>query len=86
MEPDQTDPLSSTCLLALAVRLVRELGLPAAPAVGERVQTSGDAPHPAGTVLGSESSRVTLLLDEPAPGTAFVAVEGDGDAVAVSVS
>lgn len=65
--------------------LATELGIPEEPAVGERIRTSGDAPLLAGTVVASESWRVTLLLDEPAPGTAFVAVEGDGDVVAVSV-
>lgn len=65
--------------------LTDALGIPAAPAIGDRVETSGDAPRLAGTVLVSESWRLALLLDEPAPGTGFLAVEGDGEAVGVSV-
>lgn len=66
-------------------RLTTELGIPTAPAIGGRIETSGDAPHLAGTVVAADSWRVALLVNEPAPGTAFVAVEGDGDAVGVSV-
>lgn len=65
--------------------LTDALGIPAAPAIGDRVETSGDAPRLAGTVMVSESWRLALLLDEPAPGTGFLAVEGDGEAVGVSV-
>jgi len=61
------------------------LGLPAAPAVGDRVATSGDAPALAGTVLRSAPRHLALLLDAPAPGTAFIAAEGDGEVVGVSV-
>ncbi len=65
--------------------LLGALGIPDAPAVGDRVATSGDAPRLGGTVLVSESWRLALLLDEPAPGTAFIAAEGDGPVVGVSV-
>lgn len=65
--------------------LTGALGLPSAPTVGERVKASGGAPPLAGTVMGSDSWRLALLLDSPAPGTAVVAVEGDGPAVNVSV-
>ncbi|MBL8776958.1 MAG: SRPBCC domain-containing protein [Acidimicrobiales bacterium] len=62
------------------------LGLPASPSVGDRVAvTSPDAPPLGGTVLDAESWRLALLLDEPAAGTAFLAAEGDGDEVGVSV-
>lgn len=66
-------------------RLLGSLGFPANPAVGEHVRTSGDAPVLGGTVLESENWRLALLLDEPAPGTAFVAAEGVGDEIGVSV-
>ena len=65
--------------------LTEGLGIPTAPSVGERIETSGDAPRLAGTVISAESWRLALLLDEPAAGTAFIAAEGDGDVVGVSV-
>lgn len=67
------------------VALTDALGVPASPAVGDHLATSGGAPRLAGTVLAAEAWRLALLLDEPAPGTAFVAVEGDGPRVGVSV-
>lgn len=66
-------------------RLTGALGIPATPAVGERVEvTASDAPTLAGTVVDAAPWRVALLLDEPAPGTAILAVEGHGDQVEVS--
>ena len=66
--------------------LVRALGFPAAPRVGERVSTEGTgAPPMAGTVLYASSWRLTILLDDPAPGTAFVAAERMGDMTGASV-
>jgi uncharacterized protein YndB with AHSA1/START domain len=66
-------------------RLCTGLGLPVAPAAGDHVTTSGEAPVLGGTVVDVDSWRLALLLDAPAPGTAFLAVEGHGDAVGVSV-
>jgi uncharacterized protein YndB with AHSA1/START domain len=66
--------------------LTSQLGIPRAPFVGERIRTSaGDAPTLAGTVVDVESWRLALVVDQPAPGTAIVAVEGTGDAVSVSI-
>lgn len=66
--------------------LTSQLGVPSAPAIGERIRTSaGDAPTLAGTVVDVASWRLALVLDEPAPGTAFVAVEGSGEHVGVSI-
>ena len=66
--------------------LVAQLGIPAAPAVGDRIRTSADdAPTLSGTVVDAASWRLALLVDEPAPGTAFLAVEGTGDRVSVSI-
>ena len=87
---------SATAVLPMAVwpgpreaawsALCDGLGLPAAPAVGDRVATSApDVPALAGTVLDVASWRLALLLDEPARGTAFVAAEAMGDQVGVSV-
>lgn len=67
-------------------RLLDELGLAESPAVGDRIEVQPDgAPSLVGSIVGAEPSRLSLLLDEPLPGTAFVAAEGDGDEVQVSV-
>lgn len=66
-------------------RLLSELGFPASPAVGDRVSTGHGVPPLAGTVIEADSWRLALLVDEPAPGTAFVAAEGAGPEVGVSV-
>ena len=66
--------------------LTGALGLPAAPAVGERVEVASDgAPAMAGTVADVAPWRLALVVDEPAPGTAILAVEGTGDEVGVSI-
>ena len=66
--------------------LADALGIPAAPAVGERIEVSGSgAPALAGTVADRAPWRLALLLEEPAPGTAFLAVEGSGQQVSVSI-
>lgn len=67
-------------------RLTGELGIPSEPAVGDRIRTGGPSmPTLAGTVVDVAPLRLALVLDEPAPGTAFLAVEGVGDEVSVSV-
>jgi hypothetical protein len=54
--------------------------------VGARIRTTADdAPTLAGRVADVDSSRLALVVDEPAPGTAILAVEGDGDHVSVSI-
>jgi uncharacterized protein YndB with AHSA1/START domain len=66
--------------------LVAALGAAHPLAVGERVQLGGgDAPVLAGTVVESQPWRLALVVDEPCPGTAFLAAEGHGDQVGVSV-
>jgi uncharacterized protein YndB with AHSA1/START domain len=65
--------------------LTSGLGLPERPAVGDHIVTSGDAPPLGGTVLEADPWRLALLLDQPAPGTAILAVEGKGPQFAVSV-
>ncbi len=67
-------------------RLLDALGLPSAPAIGDRVAVQADdAPPLAGTVVAAEDWRLSLLVDEPTPGTAFLAVEGSGTPVSVSI-
>ena len=66
--------------------LADALGIPPLPAVGERIEvTAPDAPALAGTVTDVARYRVALLLDQPTPGTAFVAVENLDGAVAASI-
>jgi uncharacterized protein YndB with AHSA1/START domain len=68
------------------VAVTDALGIPAAPAPGERIVAQGDVPPLAGTVVSCEPGfRISLLLDSPLPGTALVACEGTGDTTGVSV-
>lgn len=62
------------------------LGLPEAPAVGERVEArAGDGLGLAGTVVKAQPAALALLLDAPAPGTAFLAAETGGEGCGVSI-
>ncbi|MBI5087813.1 MAG: SRPBCC domain-containing protein [Actinobacteria bacterium] len=66
--------------------LTGALGIPASPEVGDRIETTApDAPELAGTVVSVDSWRLALLLDQPAPGTAFLAAEGTGEQTGVSI-
>ena len=65
--------------------LTAGLAISAAPAIGDRVETGGSAPKLAGTVVDVAPWMMALLVDEPAPGTALLAVEGAGDQMTVSV-
>jgi uncharacterized protein YndB with AHSA1/START domain len=74
---------------AALARVCAELGLPADLAAGQPFATSGPGvPALRGTVHGvhdfGPARAYFLLLDQPAPGTAFLAAEGGGDMVAVS--
>lgn len=67
-------------------RLVDELGLAGTPAVGDRLEVGPEgAPALVGTVVAVEPTAISALLDGPSPGTGFIAAEGDGDEVQVSV-
>ncbi len=66
------------------------LGVPEGLQPGDRVATSGEGvPVLAGTVETTMESAIAttylLLLDEPGPGTGFIAAEGGGEQVACSV-
>lgn len=66
--------------------LTGALGIASAPEVGDRIDVvTAGAPSLGGTVVAAQPSRVALLLDAPAPGTAFLAVEGRGPEVEVSI-
>jgi uncharacterized protein YndB with AHSA1/START domain len=70
-------------------RLCTALGVPDDLGAGDRFATTGEGvPRLVGRVEGASFAPVVrtyhLLLGEPAPGTAFVTVEGAGDVVAAS--
>jgi uncharacterized protein YndB with AHSA1/START domain len=66
--------------------LTGALGIPASPAVGERIEVNApDAPTLVGTVVDATPWRLSLLLDKPASGTAILAAEGRDDHVGVSI-
>jgi hypothetical protein len=67
-------------------RLAAALGLGDDVVAGDRVEAGRASMPPfAGEILVAHPYRIALLLDDPAPGTAFVAVEGEGDQVGVSI-
>lgn len=67
-------------------RLTNDLGIPARPGIGERIEVDGvETPTLAGTVVDATPWRLSVLLDQPVPGTAILAAEGMGDQVSVSV-
>jgi len=67
-------------------RLTAGLGIDAAVEVGASLSiTDEKLPDLSGRVVAVTAHRISLLVDEPAPGTAFIAAEGRGDAVEVSV-
>ncbi len=66
--------------------LTGALGIPAAPAVGDRIEATGDGTPPlAGTVADKTPSRLSLVLDSPCPGTAIVTSEQVGPQVSTSI-
>ena len=71
-----------------AAALAGALGIPATLAPGDRivVDPAGTGSPPlTGTVVRAEPAMTSLVLDGPVAGTGFLAVEGAGDEVAVSV-
>lgn len=66
--------------------LTGALGIPSAPEIGERLEVAAsDAPSLAGIVVAVAPWRLTLLVDQPSSGTAFVAAEGHGERAEVSI-
>ena len=60
--------------------------MPAAPAEGDHVAAGPGAPTAlAGTVERAAPRTLSLRIDEPGPGTALVAVEGQDGQAAISV-
>ena len=68
------------------ISLTDALGISKAPAAGDRIDVAApDAPALAGTVADVAQHRVTLLLDQPSPGTAFIGVHTQGGAATVAI-
>ncbi|MDH4278174.1 MAG: SRPBCC domain-containing protein [Acidimicrobiia bacterium] len=66
--------------------LTGALGIPAEPTVGQRLEVGAEGTPPlAGTVTRVTPTYLALLVDEPAPGTAFLAAEHQGDQAQVSI-
>ncbi len=73
--------------------LVDALNIPASAALGDRITTSGDGvPHLSGHVAGivnpngiDRQNKYLLVVDEPAPGTAFIGAESHGAMSGVSI-
>lgn len=75
---------------AAFAKLCTELGVPTDLQAGQRFATSGPGvPTVTGTVQSRQESATTttyfLLLDQPAPGTAFLTAEGGGDLAGASL-
>jgi uncharacterized protein YndB with AHSA1/START domain len=66
--------------------LTGALGVDPSPTIGAQINVAGTgAPQLSGTVVDVAPRRISLLIDEPAPGTAIVVVERFGEASGVSV-
>ncbi|MHB1138666.1 MAG: hypothetical protein ACYC2O_06880, partial [Microthrixaceae bacterium] len=73
-------PMGPTSLPRAAAwtKLCQGLHIPEAPTDGDRIEArTDDGARLAGTVVTAGTSSIALLLDAPAPGTAFLTVEGD---------
>ena len=66
--------------------LTQNLGINPSPTIGDSLTVSSpDAPPLSGTVTQVTSNRISLLIDSPAPGTAFIAAEGQRSTATVSI-
>lgn len=66
--------------------LAGALGVPADVSVGDQIEVDvANGPAFAGTVARATPWHLILLLDQPAPGTAFVAAEGRGEQAEISI-
>ena len=66
--------------------LTGALGMGPSVAVGDRVDLDvADGPRLSGEIVDVEPHRLAILVEHPAPGTAFVAAEGMGDQTGLSI-
>lgn len=66
--------------------LKQTVGVPEGVRSGDHIEVGTiGTPSISGTVVEATATRVSLLVDSPAPGTAFIAAEGMGDQAQVSV-
>ncbi|MEM8923483.1 MAG: SRPBCC domain-containing protein [Actinomycetota bacterium] len=71
---------------AVWARFWRDVGVEGPPTEGQRlVLAADDAPTLVGTVEEVTPWRVSFVLDEPTPGTAFISIEDHGERVAIAV-
>ena len=66
-------------------RLLDALGLDDQPRVGASLQLGTGLPALRGRVADVGETRLTVLVEEPVPGTVLFAVEGEGEMVGVAV-
>lgn len=67
-------------------KLTNELAISPSPTIGDRLDVTGEGvPALGGEVVDVTPHRISLLVDTPAPGTAFIAAEGRGESVEVSI-
>lgn len=67
-------------------KLMSALGIATDARPGDRLDVNGpDAPRLGGTVADVGPTRISLVVDDPVPGTALIAVETMGDVAQVSV-
>lgn len=84
--PMQSMSMAAVGLDEAWITLTRALGIPAAPAEGDDLTAGPETPTAlAGTVERAAPRILTLLIHEPGPGTALVAVEGTDGQAAISV-
>ena len=66
--------------------LMESLGVEGQPGVGDVVRVSGDGDlHLQGQVVEITGSKIVMLVDSPAPGTAFIAAEQAGGFLQASI-
>lgn len=66
--------------------LIDGLGIPSSTAVGDRLEFGvGGSARLVGSVANLTDHNLVLVVEEPAPGTAFIAAEGSGDETMVSI-
>lgn len=67
-------------------RLTGDLSIDPTPAIGDRIDIAADGDASlSGTVAATTAHHISILVDTPVPGTAFLAAESAGEHISVSV-